>query len=209
MQDAICHITLSESELDQASTKSQIIPIEKHLVMKMQNGNSEAFNHLFDLYKNRVFSFIKGLINNNSDTEELTQEVFVKIWTNRMSFNPELSVNSFIYTIARNTVYDFLRKKLSHKKYIELLTDDLSSDNSLLDYIYYNDASKLIQQLIAELPPQRRKIFMLSRYEGKTYRSIALELGISENTVDTQIRKALQYLKTKYPEITKLLILFY
>jgi RNA polymerase sigma-70 factor (ECF subfamily) len=208
MLDAICKITLSETEIANSNDSSQTISIEKHWVKQMQNGDSQAFNRLFDLYKNKVFAFISGLINNKSDTEELTQEVFVKIWTNRMNFDTNQSVNSFIYTIARNTVYDFLRKKLSHKKYIELLSEGLNSDDSLMDYVYYNDAKQIIQKLIAELPPQRQKIFMLSRYEGKTYQAIATELGITENTVDTQIRKALNFLRNNYSEITKLIILF-
>ncbi len=208
MLKAHCHISLPEPGNEENSGITQVINLENQWVKQMQKDDEEAFKQLFNNYKNRVFSFIKKTINNTSDSEELTQEVFVKLWTNRMSFDPEQSVNSFIYTIARNTVYDFLRKKLSHKKYIELFSKELSSDNSLIDYVYYNDAKKILQKLIAELPPQRQKIFMLSRYEGKTYRTIALELGISENTVDTQIRKALKFLKVHYPEVTKLIILF-
>ncbi|MBR8535547.1 RNA polymerase sigma-70 factor [Carboxylicivirga sediminis] len=208
MHEAACKRNSLNAEASNSESDSQIINIDSLRIKQIQDGNGNAFNELFNLYKNRVFSFIKRLISNENDAEELTQEVFVKIWMNRMSIDPKKSVNSFIYAIARNTVYDFLRKKLSHKKYIEVLSDELSSDDSLMNFVYYNDAKSILQKLIAELPPQRQKIFLLSRLEGKTYRTIALELGISENTVDTQIRKALRFLKDKYPEITKLLILF-
>jgi len=165
-------------------------------IQAMQVGDIPSFEHLFDLYKNKVYVFIKNSLLSHADAEELTQEVFIKIWTNRKKIDPEKSISAYIYTIAKNEIYDFLRKKLNQKKYIESIVkeQDFKTDH-IEQNLFYKETHQLIHKLINQLPERRRRIFELSRLEGNSYREIAEQLNISENTVDTQIRQALKYLR--------------
>lgn len=191
-----------------ANCANETLDEERQWVNKIQKNNYHAFEELFSAYQGRIFAFIKNSLNNTSDTEELTQEVFLKIWINRHKINPDLSLNSYIYKIAKNVVFDFLRKKLNEKKYIEAISKDVRFDDSGIENLYYNEALELINHLIEQLPPKCQKIFLLNRFDGESYRSIAKKLNISENTVDTQMRKALRFLRNNYPHITKMILFF-
>ena len=186
---------------------------EQKWVIAVQAGNIHAFELLFNAYKNRIHLFIKNILVSNADAEELTQEVFVKIWTNRAKIDSNKSICAYIYAVAKNIVYDFLRKKLNQKKYIETIVKEegLQTENIEQD-IFYTETFKLIQALVSQLPAKRKRIFELSRFEGKTYRQIARKLNISENTVDTQIRHALKFLRqhmNHLPDLTGPFFVFF
>lgn len=208
MSEAIKDTITADHHSCDISAEPHATDLTMHWLRRIQQDDYSAFQQLFNAYKNRIFSFINHLINNPVDAEELTQDVFVKLWVKRQSIDPSCPVDAFLFTVSRNCVYDYLRKKLNHKKYLETLSKDIASDNSCIEYIYYKEAEKVLHELISKLPPKRHKIFMMNRFEGKSYRTIANELGVSENTVDSQIRKALQFLRTHYPELTKLILLF-
>jgi RNA polymerase sigma-70 factor (ECF subfamily) len=174
------------------------IPLNKDedLMPRIKNGDEVAFELVFHRYKGYLLDFINKSLPKEEDAEGIVQEVFVKLWTNRDKLDPSKSLNAFLYTIARNELYGHLRKLLSKRKYLEELyfssNDPVNTPEKEIEYL---ELEKTVASLIKSLPEKRREIFILSREEGLTYKEIARQLGISENTVDTQIRKALSFLK--------------
>jgi RNA polymerase sigma-70 factor (ECF subfamily) len=90
-----------------------------------------------------------------------------------------------------------MKKLVYRKAYIEQLNNNRKFDFNTEEIIYFNDLAALLEKLINKLPPRRKEIFLLSRMDGLTYIEIAKKLDITENTVDTQIRKALDFLRQK------------
>lgn len=168
------------------------------LVEQLKGGNVLAFEQIFNLYQPKLYHFVKLTLANDTDCEEIVQEVFLKIWDRREQIDPSKSFKSYLYTITKNEIHDHLRKVLQQRKYIEQTIHELAiGDNDVEKIVNFRETDQVIKELINLLPNKRRKVFELSRLEGKTYRQIALEMDISENTVDTQMRKALLFLKER------------
>lgn len=173
----------------------------------MKNGDEVAFELVFYKYKGKLYDFIRRSLSEEEDPESIVQEVFVKLWMNRAELDPQQSFNGYIYTIARNEIYGQLRKQLTRKKYQEELLHQLTDSSNTTDrQIEYQELEKIISKLIEETPEKRREIFRESRMEGLSYREISEKLHISENTVDTQIRKALGFLKNKLRNYYSILV---
>ncbi len=162
--------------------------------MQLKRGNEKAFEKLYEKYRDDIFTYSKALVRSHSSAEEVVQEVFLKLWLNAEDLDPELSIRSYLFTISRNLSFDFLRKASNNRKLREeifYIKESTEVPEELLNQEY----DLLKKRAIAELPPKRRLIFEMSRNEGKSYKDISSELGISVSTVKTQMSEALQFLR--------------
>jgi RNA polymerase sigma-70 factor (ECF subfamily) len=169
---------------------------EKDLVKKLRNGDNEAFNMLYQKYADKVFYFSLRYLKNRQDAEGLTQEIFIKLWETRKKLDPELSLNSYLFTIARNTIFNKNRKKINEHTYIEYLKHHLDEiyDKTEND-VLLEEVRSWIDKSVKKLPAQRQKIFKMSRYEGLSYKEISAKLNLSERTVEAHIRLALKSIR--------------
>jgi RNA polymerase sigma-70 factor (family 1) len=175
------------------------IPESKKLVRQLKKGSASAFNLIFKNYNQKVFNFCLQLLKKQQDAEEVTQEVFIALWQNRERIGLETSLTTYIYSIARNHIYNIYRKSFYIQSYIEYLNNTNKKFDLLTeDEVLYNELNNFFNKTIEELPPKRKEVFKLSRFEGLTYKEIAIRMKISENTVDVQIRKALGFLKKAF-----------
>ncbi len=179
---------------------------EKLLVNKLKNGDHGAFMQLYEEYRLPLYRFAFSSLNSKEESQDLVQIVFLRIWERRNLINLDLNFKSYLYTIAKNQVYTNLRARLYRKIDAKYDKDLISSKEVEFDKIAYNDLSTQFAVLVNELPERRRQIFLMSRMQNKTYRQIAKELNISENTVDTQIRKSLNYFRKKLKNIDLFLV---
>ncbi|SMO71202.1 RNA polymerase sigma factor [Fodinibius sediminis] len=177
------------------------LPTDKTLVEQIRNSNKEAFEKLFRRYYSGLHRFLWGYVQNSQVAEDMVQEVFVRVWENRGELNPNEKVKNYLYKVGRNLAIDHSR----HKKIVrewekeKKALHSYSSDKKRVDEKLHNKFMlKEVKKAIEELPSRRRLVFILSRYEGMTYKEIAKELDISVNTVDTQICRALQTLRDKF-----------
>jgi len=169
---------------------------EQQLLQLLKTGNASALKGLYSLYAEKVYYFSFRYLRNSADSEEIVQEAFLKIWVHRNEIDESQSFNNYLFTITRNIIFNQYRKKINESAYIEYLKPLINDlDSSTEDTIDSNDLSDFLYQQIDKLPPQRKLIFKKSRVEGLTYPQIAAELNISEKTVESQIRLALQTLR--------------
>lgn len=129
---------------------------------------------------------------------DITQNVFLKIWEKRHEINPEQNFNAYLFTIARNMVYKETEQKLLAEQSLRQLQEEEDVlDMSTIQTLDYHFTEELCRSLVEELPPARREIFKLSRFERLSNKEIALRLSISERTVETQLYRATRFLKRK------------
>lgn len=168
--------------------------MEKEKIEALRNGNHKAFEELFIAYFKRVKLFICGIIKSEADAEELAQDVFVKLWTNREAINIEKPIGAYLYTIAKNSTLNFLKHKVIEQSYIENFPsfDEVATPE---DHFFAREISLLIEMRVNEMPAQRRRIYILSREKGVSNSDIAEQLGISKKTVENQLSLALQDLR--------------
>ena len=183
----------------------KLLHTEKELVKKLKEGDSFAFEVLFYKYRNKIKGFALKIVPAQIDPEEIVQEVFVRVWLKKEAIDPEKDFQSYLFSIAKNLVLDHLKSAVNRKLYFvgEHFQQDLLVEDGLEASISEESEVKL-QKLINEIPERRREIFRLSRFEGLSYKQIAERLNISENTVDSQIRNALAFLRKEFRKIVVL-----
>jgi RNA polymerase sigma-70 factor (ECF subfamily) len=171
--------------------------IEKEIVVRFISGSEQAYEVIFNRTKGKLKGFLKKALPKDEDAESVMQDIYLKLWTARKFIQPDKNFETYLFAIARNLLIDLMRKRLHKQRYLEELCRTLQEDQTNnLDtkaVVEYSELEKMIIKLIDQLPEKRREIFRLNRLEGLTYKEIAEKLHISENTVDSQMRKALAY----------------
>jgi RNA polymerase sigma-70 factor, ECF subfamily len=168
----------------------------KPLIIRLRNGDLKAFNELFYAYAPRLRSFMKKLFVNSYKTDEIVQIIFIKIWENRATLNPDLSFHAYLFQAAKNHVYNEAKKELREIKLAQqYLAQTEHSGNYTEDYIVFKELQEQTSISIDSLPPQQKQIFMLSFQDGLSHDEIAAKLNISKRTVENHIYRATKQIK--------------
>ncbi len=167
------------------------------LILKIKAGDEDSFKELFLRYYPRFRHFILRFVGNKDVADDLLQNVFMKIWSNRAAMREELSVTAYIYVFVKYEIHNYLRLKSTRMsdrfkdaQHANILTTPGVDTN--YDYI---ELEETIRKSIASMPEKRRRIFCLNRYEFKSAREIAESLGLSVRTVEKHIELALKTLR--------------
>lgn len=169
---------------------------EKELLERMRSGDQAAFKEIFYRYKDKLLSYCFRFTKSEAIAEEIVDDVLVKIWTAREHIDPNLSFNSYLYTIARNDSLNFLKKAATNTAIKEKLFQYVEQCHCQPEEeVIYNDIKNIAAQAIAGLPPQRQQIYQMSREQAMSYEEIADRLGISKFTVKNQLAKALKAIR--------------
>jgi len=169
---------------------------EKFLVSKLRKGDEDAFNCIFYAYYKGLVLYAKEFTGDMDTAEEIVQGYFVKFWTEREQIHITSSVKAYLVKSVRNKCLDFLKHRKIMDKYnkeIQKESPDIVDEGEEVIMTY--ELKEKIEKSIYALPENCREIFKKSRYEGKKYSEIAVELGISIKTVEAQIGKALKKLR--------------
>jgi len=174
-----------------------IVPLhEKELLSSLRLGNEDAFEQLYRIYSLQIFKKILSLVKEEEIAEELLQDVFLKIWEKRESIIPEKSFRSYLYCIAQNLVTDLFRRAAYDRKLLDhLVVATTELHNPIEDRLDLMEREAVLQQALDNLSPQRRKIYMLCKIDGKSYKEISSLLGISTSTINDHIVKGTKSLK--------------
>ena len=169
------------------------------LVKLLKKGDMVAFDIIYKKYSKRLYGFVFRYVKQEADTQEIVQEVFIKIWKSREKIDGYSSFESFLFTIAHNSTVNLLKKRATEQKYIEHVKSlqIINESYELIDEIHYKELKQKLQGLLNELSPRQKEIFQLSREEGLNNTEIAKKLGISGQTVKNHLVTALSFLKNK------------
>jgi len=162
---------------------------------KIRNGDKAAFNKLFDRYYYPLCTFVFAIVRDNSDTEDIVIDCFAKIWEERSSLSIQTSLQNYLITIVKNSAITYLRK--NNKQFVNI--DEISKIfiNEEIDLIQEASIYNLMYDAIEKMPDQRRRILKMAAFEEKSYNEISNELGISVNTVKTQMSRAYKFLRNE------------
>ncbi len=171
------------------------------LVTRIRHSDKDAFRSLYNRYSKKIYFFSLRYLGNSIEAEELVQSVFINVWENRESLDATNSVRSYIYKAAVNYIYNYLKKKTIHARFMESQThNEEIHSNHTYDQVFYHDLESLINSIVGNLPSQQQKIFMLNRNEGLTHIEIAGKLHLSVRTVENQLYRALKTIRTALKE---------
>lgn len=172
---------------------------EEILSLICENDDAQAFTALYDRYFKRLFNYTYSKVNDRFTAQEIVQELFVSVWQQRKSTNIQ-TCRAYLFAVAKNLIISHYRKEFTRSRHYaqwEIQRDEpvYAADHGALA----DDLQNRYQEGLHLLPPKCREVFLLSRH-GHSNRVIAIELGISEKTVEQHITKALRVLKSYLKE---------
>ena len=159
--------------------------------------NSELhFKCIFDTYKQRVYAYVLVISHSPYSAEEITQEIFVKLWICRDILPGIDNIDSYLFTIAKNHSLNFLRNAARQQGLLrELQQSMITSSDAVNEHSNQHELDRLVQEAIQQLSTQRRVVYELSRNQGMDHQQIALQLQLSKNTVKNHLVSALQFIR--------------
>lgn len=178
-------------------------------IEKINLGDKATFEMLFKKHYKEMCAYACRFELEIETAEEIVQELFVNIWNKRESLHISSSFRSYLFQSVRNYSLNYIKHAKIKHAYKEHNQRKIQEQESQVeDHLESEELKLKIQHAIDELPPERKKVFLMSRFEELKYSEIAEKLGISVKTVETQMSKALKHLKTKLSEYLPLLSMF-
>lgn len=167
---------------------------DKDQWIAIQKGNKMVFEGVFRKYYQMLVAFGTSKLKDPDQAEEIVQEVFVKLWEKREGLEVS-SFKSYLFSSVNNTILNYFKHqevRRDHASEMKAVGDSFELEES----VEYNELQEKLLGLIAEMPTARQQVFKLVKLEGKKYKEVAEELGISIKTVENQMGSALKYLRT-------------
>jgi RNA polymerase sigma-70 factor (ECF subfamily) len=195
---------------DEPSDSTALSALEDEALMaRFARGEAPAFEELFARYERRIVNFVYRSVGDRGRAEELAQDVFLKVIGGADRYRPTAKFSTWIFTIARNACVDESRRR-RHRRAASLdapVRSDEPGGTTLLDRVVDEDAAsgtgsiaraefvERLQTALADLPDEQREVFVLRHYDGMRFVDIGRMFDISENTVKSRMRYALQSLR--------------
>lgn len=186
--------------------------IEKQYILELNRGSYKAFDALYTLYSRRLYAFALKMTKSHSDAKEIVQDTFVRLWLNRENVLPEDSFQSYLFTIARNTILNKMRTLINMPvfvDYMEYMNEHLLSADNTSEGMEMDEFRKKLEQAKETLPETQKNVFELSKELGLSHTEVAKQLNLSEQTVRNQLSLALKTLRKKLAENAVLFTIFF
>jgi RNA polymerase sigma-70 factor (ECF subfamily) len=173
--------------------------------------NRADFEQLFRAHYSTLCSYANNFLKDTDASEEIVQEVMFKLWINRESIVFGTSPRGYLFRSVRNSCLNLLKHMNVREEYRVLREAQVQEwQRSQEDEVIVSELEQKIREAVDKLPVERRKVFVLSRYDGLTYAEIAAKLNISVKTVENQMSSALRFLREELAEyLPWLVILFF
>lgn len=170
---------------------------EKTLLQLIAQDDEEAFRELFLQFRPRLSAFVYGLSRSSQVAEDIVHDIFLDLWKNRAKL-PEIEhLNTYLFRAAQYKAHRQLERKARETIILAELRREAYGDGytEQQEFLSLQAVQVFLQQSIARLTPQQRKIFLLSREAGLSHAQIAEQLGIREQTVSNHLSDALRFLR--------------
>lgn len=173
-------------------------PTDESLLQSIRQSSASALRLLYRRYGRMVYSLALQVLEDSLAAEEVTQDVFHKVWAQADRFNASRGrVSTWLGTLARNRAIDLWRQKVRHSgqgRGLESWTEDHTHD------FWKNEEGRRVRSALAELPEAQKVVLALAFYQGQTHRQIADHLGEPLGTVKSRIRDAMLRLRDRLEE---------
>ncbi len=167
---------------------------QEKLLHKLRDGDLKAYALVFDKHYAWLCNYVFKLSHDRALSEDIVQDVFLKIWEQKKTINISSSLKNYLFKSCHNQFLMHVRREKVHRDMLDNIRWDLLFDR-YTDESEYNSKREKLFELLEKLPPRCREIFVKNKLENRKYREIATEMQISIKTVESQMSKALHFLK--------------
>ncbi len=167
------------------------------LLELMKDGDQEAFTTIYNKYWYPLMQHVMKAVRIYSEAEDIVQEIFVSIWKNRARLEIRGALSTYLFNSGRYMAIRNIERNVTRSNYLQRLSDQIDNGGvpSPETLLHMRELEERIEQAIESLPEKMKEIFNLSRKQQLSYREIAAQLGVSEETVRKQISNALNRLR--------------
>ena len=188
---------------------------DESLMILFRQDNEDAFRILFDRYCARIINFAFRFLNSKEDAEDITQEVFVRIYRKKLIYNPKSPFRPWLYSIVSHLVSNKLRDKKRHPHHsLDWTATDEEGNEFSVEPIEMGTSSesvqserteltRSVQSAVQALPQNQRAAVLLAKFEGLSYEEIAAAMGLSLSSVTSLLFRARQTLKEALSEFSQ------
>lgn len=178
--------------------KQRIACSDDQLLALLQQDSRDAFDQLYERYWEQLFTFVTNVVGDRDEAKDIVQEVFITLWCRRAKTNGILSLNAYLFSIAKYNSIRYIRKTLHENSCLDSLKLFLDKEGDPVSReIEVNELSLLINKEVEQLPSKMKEVFTLSRDQHLSHKLISEKLTISDKTVKKQINNVLKHLRLK------------
>lgn len=179
-------------------------------IEKLRKNDPSVMDDLFAVYHKKLYYFAFAYLKNEEDSMDIVQEVFIKIWKNRLNLLTDSNFDSYIFSISKNTIISVFRRRATEIKYRDFFSEkEIINSLDTEEQVNYEMLNERYNELVNKLPPKRKEIFLLSRKDGLSHKEISQLKKISCKTVEDHINKALTFFKDNKLNMGIWAMLFY
>jgi RNA polymerase sigma-70 factor (family 1) len=170
---------------------------EKIALERLAQGDEQAFAYIYNHYRPFIYNVANRLVRSQELSKEILQDVFMDVWRRRELLPQINNFRAYLFTMARNLIYDHLKKQVATtaimKEFSYASTLENSTETAMLEKQY----GELLQEAVGELPPQQKQVFMMARVEGLSQEAIAEKMNLSRLTVKAHMQRALHTIRIR------------
>jgi len=180
------------------------------IIKSLREGEHKAFEMLFNEWYIPMCRYAFSILQHEEEAQDVVQKFFCKLWDKHGEIDIRTSMQSYLYRSVHNECINVIKKRKVKADYVELNSQlpETNYDNTDKQVII-NELEENIQKAIEKLPPRCKEVFLLSRIDNLSYTEISKSLDIAIGTVETQMVKALRFLRSELKDYLCVLILFF
>jgi RNA polymerase sigma-70 factor (ECF subfamily) len=174
---------------------------DQELMSRVRDGEVSQLGELFERHHRRLYNFLLRMVGNRQVAEDLVQETFMRMLRYRQTFRGEGEFTAWMFSMARNLGATYFRQNLRAPQVSVEDAPEPATESTQADELEQADEAHLVQRALMQLPPDKRELLLLSRYEMLKHRQIADLLGCSVGAVKVRIHRAMRQLRETYNEM--------
>lgn len=179
---------------------------DKELIVLLTKNDEGAFREIYFRYKDKLWHYCFSFLKSQDESDDMVQEVFIRLWEMRHFVDSSLAFSSFLYTMTRNRILNYFRDMNVEAQVMKALAlKQTEFEATIESELIFSDYRQILTDAIDKLPAQRKRIFSMSRIDNLSHKEIAAHLGISVYTVQEHISESLRFIKSyfaKHSDIT-------
>jgi RNA polymerase sigma-70 factor (ECF subfamily) len=178
------------------------VPADEAIMLQVRSGETGLLAELFERHHRAVYGFVYRMTASRETSEDLVQEVFLRILRYRETYSPHTSFTAWMYGIARNALIDQMRKRRPETPWDDGLPDLQSGEKAVDEQIRSRQETEILQRALASLPADKREVLILSRFQNLQYNEIGSILGCEPNAVKQRVFRAVKALGERFTQLS-------
>lgn len=181
---------------------------EKELLERIATGDESAFRDLFHCWRDKLYFFVLRITQSPAMAEDILQDVFIKIWTNRAGLNTIRDLDAYIYTMSRNQAISGMKRAAQETLILARLSAPAAEEEMVTDDVIHRELSRNFQAILHKLPTQQRLVYTLTHIHGLKHDEVAQRLKISASTVKNHMTRALCTIRQELMHHYQMIIIY-